>query len=80
VQPCRYKYLEKHKDDTMGQGEVEITHANTDLVQRQLSNLAHHLIPVIQASTGANMILEEECDSQKNGILIMECSQQTEKV
>jgi len=57
-----------------------MTDANTYLVQRQLSNLHQQMIPAIQAYNEENVIVEEECDSLKNGILKMESRQQTEKV
>jgi len=62
------------------QGEAAIPEANTDLVQRQLSELAQQIVPVILACNKKKDFLEEEFDSLKSGIMIMESRLQTEKV
>jgi hypothetical protein len=62
-----------------GQGEVEMTEANTDLVQKQLSELGQQIIHVIEACDEEKNLLEEDFDSVKNGIIIMESRLQTEK-
>jgi len=49
-------------------------------VQRQLSELAQQIVNVIEACNEEKDLLEEEFDSVKNGILIMESRLQTEKV
>jgi len=54
--------------------------ADTDLVQKQLSELAQQVAHIIPACNEENDILEDKFDSQKNGILIMESCLQTEKV
>jgi hypothetical protein len=63
-----------------GQGEIEMTEANTDLVQKQLSELAQQIIYVIEACNDENGILEKDFDSVKNGIIIRESQLQTEKI
>lgn len=63
-----------------GQGEVEMTEANTDLVHRQLSELAQQSVHVIQTFNEETDVLEEKFDSLKNGITIMESRLQMEKV
>jgi hypothetical protein len=63
-----------------GQGEIEMTEANTDLVQKQLSELTQQIIYVIEASNDENGILEKDFDSVKNGIIIRESRLQTEKI
>jgi hypothetical protein len=63
-----------------GQGEVEMTEANTDLVHRQLSELAQQSVHVIQTFNEETDVLEEKFDSLMNGITIMESRLQTEKV
>jgi len=52
---------------------------NTDLVQKQLSELAQQIVHVIEACNEEKDILEQDFDSVKNGILIMESRLQTEK-
>jgi hypothetical protein len=63
-----------------GQGEIEMTEASPDLVQNQLAELAQHIVHVIEACHNENEVLEEECNSVKNGIPIMESRLQTEKI
>ena len=63
-----------------GQGEVEMAEVNTDLVQKQLSEHAQQIVHVIETCNEEKEVLEEEFDSVKNGILIMESRLQTEKV
>jgi len=65
---------------TCGQGEVDMTEANTDLVQRQLLELAQYIVHVSQACNEHKDVLAEELDSLENGIIIMESRLQTEKV
>jgi len=63
-----------------GQWDVDLTETNTDLVQRQLSELAQQIIHVILACHKENDILEEESDILKNGLMIRESRLETEKV
>jgi hypothetical protein len=63
-----------------GQGEVEMTEANTDLVQRQLWELAQRIVHVILTCNKEKDVLEEEFDSLKNLITILDSRLQTEKV
>jgi len=53
---------------------------NTDLVQKRLSELAQQIVHVIEACNEEKDVLEEEFDSVKNGIVIMESRLQTEKI
>jgi len=62
------------------QGEVERSEGNTDLVQKQLSELTQQTVHVIQACNEEKDLLEEDFDSVKNGIIIMESRLQTEKI
>ena len=57
-----------------------MTEANTDLVQKQFSELAQQIVHVIKACNEEKDILEEEFGSVKNGIMIMESCHQTEKI
>jgi len=52
----------------------------TDLVQKQLSELVQQIDHVIKACNEEKYILEEDFDTVKNGIVIMESRLQTEKV
>jgi len=85
LEAARREYLrlesqEEPNETPSGQGEAEMTEANTDLVQRQLSELAQQIVHVIQACNEEKDVLEEVFDSLKNGIIIMESRLQTEKV
>jgi len=73
------KEQEKPEEALEGQGEIQMTEANTDLVQKQLSELAQQIVHVIEACNEEKDILEGDFDSVKNGILIMESRLQTEK-
>ena len=74
------KEQEEPKEADEGQGELEMTQASTDLVQRQLSGHAQQIVHVIEAHNEEIDILEEEFHSVKNGILFLERRLQTEKV
>jgi len=63
-----------------GQGEIEMLDQNSDLVQEQLSELAQHILHVIEACNQEKDTLEEEFDSVKNGIVNMESRLETEKI
>jgi hypothetical protein len=56
-----------------------MSEANPDLVQKQLSELAQQIVHVIEACNEEKDILEEDFDSIRNGIMIMESQLQTEK-
>jgi hypothetical protein len=62
-----------------GQGEIQIMEASSDLVQKQLSELAQQIVHVIEACNEEKVVLKEDFDSVRNGILIMESRLQTEK-
>jgi hypothetical protein len=62
-----------------GQGEKLMSENDTDLVQKQLSELAQQIVCVIEAGNKEKDILKEDFDSVKNGILIFESQLQTEK-
>jgi hypothetical protein len=59
---------------------VELTKASTDLVHKQLLELAQQTVHVILACNNEKDVLEEEFDTLKNGIRIMESPIQTQKV
>jgi hypothetical protein len=74
------KEQEKPEQALEGQGEIEMTEANTDLVQKQLLELDEQIVHGIEACNEEKHILEEDFDSVKNGLLIMESWLPTEKI
>jgi len=54
------------------QGEVVMVEANSDLVQNQLSELAQQVLHVIQACKEEKEIIEDDFESVKNNIQILE--------
>lgn len=62
-----------------GQGVIEMTE-DSDLVQKQLSELAQQVMHVITAYNEQNDLIEEKFHSVRNVILIMESRLQTEKL
>jgi hypothetical protein len=73
------KEQEEPEEALEGQGEVQMSEANPDLVQSQLSELAQQIVHVIEACNEEKDILEEDFDSVRNRIMFMECRLQTEK-
>jgi len=74
------KEREEPPEAIPGQGEVEMSEGNQDSVQEQLSELTQQVIHVIQACNEEKEVLEDEFDSVRNGIMIMESRIQPEKV
>jgi hypothetical protein len=66
------KEQEEPEEAEEEQGEVEMTEASTDLVQRPVSELAQQIVHVIEAYNNEKEVLKAEFDSVKNEILIME--------
>ena len=54
------------------QGEIEMLEPSIDLVQKQLSELAQQIVLVIEAFNEQKEVLQEEFNSVRNGIVIME--------
>ena len=84
IEAARRDYLllkeqEEPEEAEQGQGEIQMSEANPDLVQKQLSELAQQIVHVIEACNEEKDILKEDFDSVRNGILIMESRLQTEK-
>jgi hypothetical protein len=73
------KEQEEPSKALVGQGEILMSESDTDLVQKQLSELAQQIVHVIKACNEEKDILKEDFDSVRNGILIMESRLQTEK-
>lgn len=74
------KAIEYPEEAEEGQGELEMPDANSGLVQRQLSELAQQIIHFILACNEEKDVLEEEFDSLKNVITILDSRLHTEKV
>jgi predicted nucleic acid-binding Zn-ribbon protein len=73
------KEQEEPEEALEGQGEIQMTEASSDLVQKQLWELAEQIVHVIEACNKEKDVLKEDFDSVRNGILIMESRLQTEK-
>jgi hypothetical protein len=63
-----------------GQGEIQMREENSNLVQKQLSELAQQIVHVIEACNDEKDVLKEDFDSMRNGIVIRESRLQTEKI
>jgi len=84
IEDARRDYLllieqEEPEGAPEGQGEIQMTEANTDLVQKQLLELPQQIVHVIEACNKEKDILKEDYDSVKNRILIVESRLLTEK-
>jgi hypothetical protein len=75
-----HKEQEEPEEALEGQGEIQMSEVNPDLVQKQLSELAQQIVHVIEACNEEKDILKEDFDSVRNGIVIMESRLQTEKI
>ena len=73
-----YLLLKNHAEPEEGQ-DVVMGEANTDLVQDQLSELAQQVMHVIQACNEEKEIIEDDFESVKNNIRILETRIQTER-
>jgi hypothetical protein len=62
------------------QGEAKMQEADTDLVQKQLSELAQQVVYGIQSCNKEKHNFEDQFDLLKNGILIMDSRMQTKKL
>jgi len=58
---------------------METAEASTELVQRQLSEFFQQIVHVTEACNKEQDVLEQEFDSVRNAILIMESCHQNEK-
>jgi hypothetical protein len=84
IEAARRDYLvlkeqQEPEEALEGQGEVQMSEANPDLVQKQLSELAQQIIHVIEACNEGKHIQEEDFDYVRNRFMIMESRLQTEK-
>jgi len=76
-----YLLLKSHKEPEKAQeehGEVQMSEANSDLVQDQLSELAQHVMHVIRVYNQEKEITEDDFELVKNNIQILETRIQTE--
>jgi hypothetical protein len=73
------KAIEYPEEAEEGQGELEMPDANSSLVQRQLSELAQQVVHIVQACNEEKEILEDEFESVKASIEILESRIHTDK-
>jgi len=73
------KAIENPEETKLGQGELEMPGARSNLVQRQLSELVQQVIYIIQASKEEKEVLEDEFESVKANIEILETRIYTDK-
>jgi hypothetical protein len=73
------KAIEYPEEAEEGQGELEMPDANSSLVQRQLSELAQQVVHIVQACNEEKEILEDEFESVKANIEILEPRIYTDK-
>jgi SMC interacting uncharacterized protein involved in chromosome segregation len=62
-----------------GQGELEMPDASSNLVQKQLSELAQQVVHIVQACNEEKELLEDEFESVKANIEILESRIHTDK-
>jgi len=67
------------KEAQEGQAEIQMTEANTNLVQTQLSELTQQFMYVIQACNEKKDIIEDDFESVKTNIQILETRIQIER-
>ena len=73
------KAIEYPEEAEEGQGELEMTDANPNLVQKQLSELAQPVVHIVQACNEEQEILEDEFEPVKANIEILESRIYTDK-
>jgi hypothetical protein len=66
------KAIEFPEEAEEGQGELEMPNANSNLVQKQLSELAQQVVHIVQACNEEKEIREDEFESVKANIEILE--------
>jgi len=75
-----YRLLKDHEEPEEAlEGQGEVVMMDTDLVQEQLSELAQQVMHVIQACNDKKEIIEDDFESVKNNIRILETRIQTER-
>jgi hypothetical protein len=62
------KAIEYPEEAAEGQGELEMTEVNFNLIHRQLSELAPQVVHVVQAGNEDKELLEDEFESVKANI------------
>jgi hypothetical protein len=66
------KAIEYPVEAEEGQGELEMPDANSNVVQKQLSELPQQVVHIVQACNEEKDILEDESESVKANIEILE--------
>jgi len=73
------KAIEFPEDAEQGQGKLDMRDANSDLIQRQLSELVLHVVHTIQACNEAKEVLEDEFESVRANIEIIDTRVHTDR-
>jgi deoxyribose-phosphate aldolase len=73
------KAIEYPQEAEEGQGELKMPYANSNLVQKQLSELTQQVVHIVQACNEEKEILEDEFESVKANIEILESRIYTNK-
>jgi hypothetical protein len=73
------KEIEFPEEAEQGQRALEMPDASSDLVQKQLSELAQHVVHIMQACNEEKVILEDEFDLVQANIDILETRVHTDK-
>jgi len=71
--------IEAPDEADLGQGELEMQDVSSNILQKQLSELAQPVIHIIQGCNQEKEVLEDECDSVKANIEILETRIYTDK-
>ena len=71
--------IEALEDAELGQAELEMQDASSSLVQKQLSELAQQVVHIIQACNEEKEVLEDEFESVKANIEILQTRINTNK-
>jgi len=73
------KAIEFPEEAEEGQGELEMPDVNSNLVQQQLSELAQQVVHIVQAYKEEKEILEDEFESVRANIEILETRIHTDR-
>jgi len=73
------RVIEAPEEAELGQGELEIQDASSTLVQKQLLELAQQVVHIIQACNEEKEVQEDEFESVKTNIKILETRIHTDK-
>ena len=74
------KIIEAPEEAELGHGELEMPNVNSGLVQKQLSELAQPVVHIIQACNEEKEVLDDECESVRANIEILEARINTDRL